>query len=272
MTEPNVGSGGNVVATLRMLVPQAAMAAYEKARLAAFPEDAAGQALPDVPIGWASDAPDIVSVDETGAVSAGEFGTAHITASAGSLTAVTTLTVTRAGVSGLQVEPERTSISIGERLELGVVVADQTGSSKMPRIVIWASSDPSIASVSPFGRVHPVAPGKAEISARNSDHTASASITVIPAKVAQVSLAPLTLNIEPGAEAQLKALASTQRGTLLPDLVIAWQSSDAQVASVDANGTVRGLRIGIAKITASCGGVRAVTTVRVMARKPSTRP
>ena len=43
MTEPNVGSGGNVVATLRMLVPQAAMAAYEKARLAAFPVDAAGQ-------------------------------------------------------------------------------------------------------------------------------------------------------------------------------------------------------------------------------------
>ena len=120
--------------------------------------------------------------------------------------------------------------------------------------------------------MHPVAPGKAEISASNGDYTASASITVIPAKVAQVSLAPLTLNIEPGAEAQLKALASTQRGTLLPDLVIAWQSSDAQVASVDANGTVRGLRIGIAKITASCGGVRAVTTVRVMARKPSTRP
>lgn len=272
MTEPKVGPGGNVVATLRMLVPQAAMAAYEKARLAAFPEDAAGRALPDVPIGWVSDAPDIVSVDETGAVSAREFGTAHITASAGGVTAVTTLTVTRAGVSGLQVEPEQAFISVGERLELGVVVADQTGSSKMPRIVTWASSDPSIVAVSPFGRVHPVAPGKAEITASSGERTASATISVVAAKVAQVSLVPLTLNIEPGAEAQLKALASTQRGTPLPDLVISWQSTDDLVATVDATGVVRGLRIGVVKVTASCGGVRSVATVRVMARKPPTRP
>lgn len=267
MNEPNAGPEAGAIATLKMLVSQAAMALDERARLAAFPEDAAGHALPDVPVSWVSDAPDVVRVDETGAVLALEHGTANITASAGGVSAVTSVTVTRAGVTALHVEPEHVSVSVGERLELGVEAVGQSGAGKVPRIVVWESSDPAIATISPFGQVHPVAPGKVEISASNGGLRASAAITVIPAKVAQLSLTPLTLSLEPGAEAPLKAMALTAKGTPLPDLVIAWQTSDGNIAAVEGNGNVCAMRVGIAKITASCGGVRSVTTVRVMTRK-----
>lgn len=271
MTEPDAGPDASVVANLRMLLPQAAMTVDEYARLSAFPEDAAGRLLPDVAIAWASDAPDIVSVDESGRVSANKLGAARITASAGGLSAETTVMVTRAAISGLRVEPAQSFLSVGERLELGAEATTQTGAAKVPRIVAWESSDLAVATVSPFGMVLPVAPGRAEITASCGEHRSAAVISVVPAKVAQVSLAPLTLTLEPGAEEPLKAAALTARGTPLPDLMIAWQSSDEHVATVDASGNVRAQRIGIAKITASCGGVRAVTTVRVMMRKPSPR-
>jgi uncharacterized protein YjdB len=271
VTGPDAGPDQRVIATLRMLAPQVAMGVDERARLLAFPEDADGGALANVPVSWTSDAPQVVSVDDSGAVAAHEFGTARITASAGGLSAVTAVTVTRAGITGLHVEPAQAFLSVGERLELGVVEGSQSGAAKIPRIVVWESSDPSVATVSPFGEVRPVAPGKVAISARHGDFRAVAGITVVAARVAQVTLAPLTLAIEPGAAEPLKALAVTARGTPLPDLVIAWQSSDPQVALVDGYGNVRALKIGVAKVTASCGGVRAVATVRVMARKPPTR-
>lgn len=69
----------------------------------------------------------------------------------------------------------------------------------------------------------------------------------------------------------LSATVKDQNGAAMSDAVITWSSDKADIASVDKNGVVTGLKEGKAVITATCGKLKAVCNVTVDATAPEVK-
>ncbi|HEX5438508.1 MAG TPA: Ig-like domain-containing protein [Gemmatimonadaceae bacterium] len=72
-----------------------------------------------------------------------------------------------------------------------------------------------------------------------------------PKPVATVTIAPTTVLVEAGQSQQLTATAHDADGNVLTGRTITWSTSDTAVATVDANGLLRGIIPGTADVTAT---------------------
>src|SRR2546422_6346502 len=87
-----------------------------------------------------------------------------------------------------------------------------------------------------------------------------------PIPVARVAVAPPTASIVVGATVQLSATPQDAVGNPLTGRTITWQSGNAAVASVDANGLVTGKALGgPVTITATSEGKAGTAAVTVTA-------
>lgn len=74
-----------------------------------------------------------------------------------------------------------------------------------------------------------------------------------------ITVTPAAVELTVGETAELKA----ETKDIPADAVISWTSSDENVATVDASGTVTGVAEGTATVTAACNGVSATVAVTV---------
>ena len=116
-------------------------------------------------------------------------------------------------------------------------------------VIIWSSSDASVASVS-GGKVTAVSPGTAEIVAKADDGGLSATCKVkVPIPfvfVSGVTLDCTSVELDEGSWIQLKATVSPSNAD---DPSLRWTSSNQEVAQVTSDGTVLAMLPGIAEIT-----------------------
>ena len=222
-----------------------------------LPEDATNQNVT-----W--NKPEIATVDANGKVTAVKVGEATITVTTedGGKTATCKVTVseTSVAVTGVTLNKTETSIFVGgsETLTATVAPADATNQK-----VTWKSDKPEIATVDANGKVTGVKAGEATITVTTEDgaKTATCKVTVtIPVTGVTLNKTALTLNI--GASETLTATVAPADAT---NKKVTWKSSDAAVASVDANGKVTGVKAGEATITVTTedGGKTATCKVTV---------
>lgn len=196
-------------------------------------------------------------------------GTATITAAADGVKDDVTVTVTKKPVEiSLKVTPDKSDLTVGNTLTLKAEATPAQTSGT----ITWKSSDPAIASVSEKGEVKALKPGQATITASGYGKEARAVITVKAKSdvIATIKLDPVSKEIDKGASFNIKAQV-----TPASSAPIKWSSSDASIASVDANGKVTGKKKGIAVITAEINGIKAECKVTVKdgtsaAAKPNT--
>ena len=125
--------------------------------------------------------------------------------------------------------------------------------------VSYESSDPAVASVSEDGKVSAVANGSAVIAVRADDVTLVCSVSVVTVEyVWGLNYGAAILGV--GAEIALVPFVSPAK-----EFACAYSSSDPSVASVSADGTVKGIAEGTAVITADAGGQTLECEVRVSA-------
>lgn len=155
------------------------------------------------------------------------------------------------------------TVTIGEARMLAAGIS----SDATKPIIIWSSSDASIATVDSNGLVQGIAPGSATIIARTGDGGSFAicDVTVI----APVLLVPdtatstwTTSSIEPGKTVQLEAVVSALS---TPVQNVSWSTSDASIATVSNAGLVTGVTCGAATVTwiSSDGSSSGTCTIRV---------
>ena len=148
-------------------------------------------------------------------------------------------------VAGVSLDHETLSLYPGENSTLSATI---TPSNATNLGLEWSSSDTSVANVDENGKVTALAAGSATITVTTVEgsKTASCTVTVKPVAVSSVELNKAATNIQIGGSETLTA-------TVLPENAanknVTWSSSDATVASVDANGKVSALKVGTATIT-----------------------
>jgi adhesin/invasin len=89
------------------------------------------------------------------------------------------------------------------------------------------------------------------------------TLEIGPGVVVAVRIAPDSAKVRIGDSVQLKAVALDSSSAFLPQQHAVWTTSASSIASVDESGTVDGLAVGSAIITANVAGLRAEATVQV---------
>ena len=227
----------------------------EEAELKAtvLPEDAT-----DPSVSWSSSDTLVARVAD-GKVKTLLPGKATITAKAGEKEATSEVTVEKKFIPVSSVELDKASLTLveGEEAVLSATVlpADATDPS-----VTWSTSDASVATVD-GGKVKTLKPGKATITAKAGEKTATCEVTVekrfIP--VSSIALSQTTLTLVEGEEAVLSATVLPADAT---EPGVSWSTSDASVATVDG-GKVKTLKPGKTTITAKAGEKEATCEVTV---------
>ncbi|HMG17434.1 MAG TPA: Ig-like domain-containing protein, partial [Gemmatimonadales bacterium] len=81
--------------------------------------------------------------------------------------------------------------------------------------------------------------------------------------VAEVQVAPPSVNIRVGERTGLLATAFDRIGNVIPTVRIIWSSNNVSIARVDNNGTVTGVANGVAIIEARVGPRRGQAAIQV---------
>lgn len=128
------------------------------------------------------------------------------------------------------------------------------GQQPYDRPVTWASSNTSIATVSPEGSLVALAPGLVTVTATSDGIDGTGQVTIVDPAVASIDLAAPAGSLVPDQVIQLVATLKDKRGNVLTGRVTAWASSSPAVATVTGTGTVTPLLAGATTITVTSEG------------------
>jgi trimeric autotransporter adhesin len=245
--------------------------------LSATARDANGAALSGRAITWSTSAAAIATVSSTGVVNAIAPGSATVTATSEGKSGSATIIVLPAAppsVASVTVTSNgATTIDSAQTVTLTATVRDSAGNRLSGRTVNW-SSNASAATVSPAsgttntlgavnGVVTGVSPGNASILAKSDTATFVVGVTVLRVPVETVTVTPTSATVQVGDTTRLTATTKDSAGNVLRNRAVTWSSSAPTIASVDANGLVRGVAAGRATITGASEGKNGTSAITV---------
>ena len=235
------------------------------ATLTATLADAAGNPITGRPITWVSNNPAVATVTSSGVVTAIAEGVARIDGSSGGKYGAANIVVNRTSVARIDITPATLSLSKGETGALSATAKDANGAVLEGRAITWISHHPTVATVTAAGIVTAVAEGVAQIDASSEGQYGTANIIVTRFPVARVEITPATMSLVEGQIGALSASMYDANGAFLLGRAVTWSSSDASVATIDANGDVTAAGAGTVAMTAESEGKTATVQVTVRA-------
>ena len=236
------------------------------ARFAAAVFDQHGQAMTGVPVSWRSSSPAVVTVNQSGLVTAAANGSAHVAATAGDAKDSARVVV-RQRPASLWIQPGHPLRleALADTVPLGAEVLDPNGRVIAGAPVTWSVDDTTIATVSRRGLVTAVANGYTTVKAVYGSLVDYVEVRVrqVPALV-RISPAEDTLEFESlGDTIRLSGEVLDANGHAVAGVQVAWSTSDLLVATIDRDGLVTARGNGTAVISASTHAVTASTLADV---------
>ena len=240
---------------------------------------------------WSSSNTSVATVNSSGLATAVAAGTATITATSGSISGSTTLTVTSATLSSISVTPANPSMPV-EVTTLTVTSATLSSISVTPANpsmpvgvsqqfaargiysdgtthdistqVTWSSSNTSVATVNSSGLVTTVATGSTTITVTSGSISGSTTLTVTSATLSSISVTPANPSMAVGVSQQFAASGIYSDKTSLDiSTQVTWSSSNTLVATVNSSGLVTTVATGSTAITAAFRGISGSSTLTV---------
>ncbi len=180
---------------------------------------------------------------------------------------VTAVTVTNCNTGSV-------TIAKGKSFTLKPAVAPSNASNKK---VTYSSSSPKVAAVSQKGKITAKKTGKAKITVKAKDGSKKKKTITVKVvekkkykKTTKISFAQASYTVAVGAKVRTKL---TFKPAAVSNKNVTYQSSNKKVASVDANGVVKGEKRGTAKITATVtDGSKKKATAVVTVKEPGSEP
>ena len=225
---------------------------------------------------FASATPATASINASGLALGKVAGTTQITATTGTLTASTVLTVNPATLLSIAVTPQSPIVPVAATRQLAVIAtysdnstADVTAGSS------FVSVTPAAATVASSGRVTGVAFGSSVMNASFNGKTASTTVTVPALTLVSIAVTPATASIAVGTQQQFVATATySDSSNAIITNSAAWTSGTVANATVLNTGLATGIAVGTSNITATAGGQSgsALLTVTAVAIPPVFNP
>jgi len=218
---------------------------------------------------WSSDTPSAATVNAAGLATSTGQGTATITATVGSVSGSSVLTVTPAALVSIAVNPQTATAPVGTTQTFTATGTYTDGSTQdVTQSGHWSSSNGTSATVSNTpgsqGLASALATGATSISVTQNGVSGTANLNVSPAALVSITLAPLAPTITLGASQQFSATGTFTDGTTQDvTSVVQWTSTPVSVAVINTTGLATSASPGNATITAASGSVTQSTTLTV---------
>lgn len=198
---------------------------------------------------WSSSDDNIATVDENGNVTGVAAGKVTITAKVNEWTATQEVEVS----AGRIVITGPSTVYVGEEIQLQAKTEELEGGENAE--FEWASSEDDVAIVID-GKVTARQEGTVTITASWNGVVGKHTVEITLKK---------EVNIKGEATVDLNDIIELKVETLNVEGIPTWSSSDVEVATVDQNGVVKGLKLGKATISATIDGVTGTFEIEVIA-------
>jgi trimeric autotransporter adhesin len=225
---------------------------------------------------WSSSAPAVASVDNapaSGLVTGLGLGAAQLTATLGSISGSTMLTVSAATLVSIGVTPANPGLAQGLKAQFTATGTYTDNSTQdLTATALWSSSNPALVGVSNAagfeGLATALATGTVTVTAAMGTIQGSTTLNVTPATLVSIAVTPANASIANGTSRQFTATGTyTDNSTQNLTTAVLWSSSNAGVAAVSnaagSNGFATALAQGAAAIRAAFGSVSGATTLNV---------
>jgi hypothetical protein len=203
-------------------------------------------------------------------------GSATVSASFGGRVGTTTVRVSGAAVTSIQVEPASARLAVGtvQQYQATAFFSDGT-SQNVTAQATWSSTAPGIAQVTTTGvrgRVTALAAGSTTIRAVFDGVTGSTPLTVVDASPVSITITPQVNAVPVGVRITYVATANYSDGSTRDVTTLAtWSSTDPSVIAVGnaagSKGQAQAIAFGTASIRAAWSGVTGSTSVSVTSAK-----
>ncbi len=235
------------VATVTVTAPSTVLQPNQGVQATAVTKDAASNVLTGRVINWSSSNQAVASITPLGFISPQGPGTTTITAVSEGKTG--SITVSVPPVATVSVAAPLTTMQPTQTTQATATLLDASAAPALGRTIVWASTNPAVATVSATGVVTAIAGGSTTITATSEGITGSKAITVPP--VATVTVAGTNLSPIPQQTSQLTATLLDASASPALNRTVAWNSSSPAIAMVSSTGLVTGLAVGTAVISAT---------------------
>jgi len=213
---------------------------------------------------WSSSTIANATVSASGLVKGVAAGSATITATLGSITGSTSVTVTAPSISSISVTPDDMTLAIGVGQQYTASAIYSDGSIQdLATGVTWTSSNTSVATIDSNGLATTLAAGTTTITATVGTFTDSSVITVVPAHLQTITLTPTNVTMAAGTQQQFTAVGNFDDGSTQVLVSALWSSSSTSVLTIDQNGLALAVGPGSSTVSVTSGTVSASTSVTV---------
>ena len=223
-------------------------------------------------VAWSSSATNIATINSSGRATASNPGQTTIKATFGAVSGSTTLTVTNATLTSLDIAPIDPSIAKGTTQQFTATGHFSDGTIQdLTTSVTWDSSDPSKATIDPSGKASALAIGQTTITATFGAISQQTTLTVTAATLKSIAVTPINprISVNPSGTFVQFTATGTFTDNTTQDLTtsVSWSSSIPAFATISniagSYGKAAIVASGVTTITATQGTVSGSTTLTV---------
>jgi len=220
-------------------------------------------------VSWSSSQPAIIGVTSAGLANGSSTGSSTITASLGTISASTMVSVSSVALVSIAVTPSNVSIALGTNQQFAAVGTYSDGSTlNLTTSATWSSAAATVATANASGLATSASPGQTTFNATVAGTSGSSILAVTPATLISIVITPAIPTIYQRTTKQFAATGIFSDGTT-QDITgsVQWGSSNGSVASISNSVGSQGSAIsgatGNSTISAASGSISASTTLTV---------
>lgn len=226
---------------------------------------------------WSSSAPKVATISNAagsqGLATSVGVGSSTITATMGSVSGSTSLTVNAAPLVSIAVTPTSPTIALGTNQQFTATGTYSDGSTQnITTSVTWSSATPKVATISNTagsqGLATSVAAGASSITAASGTISGSTMLTVSAATLVSMTISPVAPTIPLGTTQQFTATGTFSDGsTQNITTSVTWSSGTPKVATISnaagSQGLATSVAVGSSIIMATSGLLNVLTNLTV---------
>jgi uncharacterized protein YjdB len=210
---------------------------------------------------WSSSNSSILSVDQSGKVTALAPGSVVVTATADQTVGSASIIVTDIPIGSCALSPASSKVTVSQSVQPTLVVRDTANNviSSQGRAIVWTSSNEIVATVSNTGLATTRKAGTTTITAspaENAQVTCNASIQAVDPRIVQVVIQQRTGSLRLGIPRGFSAALLDSTNSQVPaGRITTWSTNTPTVIGITSAGIVTGLSLGTARVIATAEGV-----------------
>lgn len=202
-------------------------------------------------VSWSTGSNAIATITSGGVVTAVAPGQVSVVATVGARSGQQLMTVMQAAVASVTISSATVTLAVGKTQQLTATTNDANGNALAGRVITWASTNPSIASVSSVGLVTANSVGSVAITATSEGKSATSTVTV----VSPITSVVITGSLRPkvGDSYAYSATASLADGTVV-SRPVTWSILETTKGTMTQSGSLTPSQAGVITLQASIDG------------------